>query len=132
MKKAEVLSFCGRWLPAWEGNRPDDLIEFYSDNALYIDPANKQGLRGRSQILPYFQRLLAANPNWKWEPVEVLATDIGFVAKWKATIPIGTELITEYGMDIVEIERGRITRNEVYFDRSSIIEVLGKRKSTGY
>jgi ketosteroid isomerase-like protein len=61
-----------------------------------------------------------------------LATDLGFVAKWKATIPIRTELITEYGMDIVEIEQGRITRNEVYFDRSSILEALRKRKSTGY
>jgi ketosteroid isomerase-like protein len=34
-------------------------------------------------------------------------------------------------MDIVEIERGRITRNEVYFDRSNILEALRKRKSTG-
>ena len=50
--------------------------------------------------------------------------------KWKATIPIGTELITEYGMDIVEIERGRISRNEVYFDRSIILEALRKRRST--
>ena len=131
MKKEEILNFCGKWLPAWEGNRPDYLIEFYSDSALYIDPANKQGLKGRSQILSYFRNLLAANPSWKWEPVEVLATDLGFVAKWKATIPIGTELITEYGMDIVEIEQGRITRNEVYFDRSSILEALRKRKSGG-
>jgi hypothetical protein len=132
MRKEEILSFCSKWLPAWKVNKPNDLIEFYSDNALYIDPANKQGLRGRSQILPYFRRLLAANPNWNWEPVEVLATDLGFVAKWKVTIPIGTQLITEYGMDIVEIERGRITRNEVYFDRSSILEALRRRKSKGH
>ncbi len=38
--------------------------------------------------------------------------------------------MTEYGMDIVEIERGRITRNEVYFDRSSILEALREWKST--
>jgi ketosteroid isomerase-like protein len=87
MRKEEILDFCGKWLPAWEGNRPEDLIEFYSDDALCIDPANKQGLKGRSQILPYFRRMLAANPHWKWEPVEALATDLGFVAKWKATIP---------------------------------------------
>ena len=130
MKREEILSFCDKWLPAWEGNRPEDLIGFYSNDALYIDPANKEGLKGRDRIFPYFKKLLAANPNWKWEPVEVFPTDIGFVAKWKATIPIGAELITEYGMDIVEIERGRITRNEVYFDRSNILEALRKRKST--
>ena len=94
MKRAEILDFCDKWLPAWERNRPEDLIGFYSDDALYIDPANKEGLKGRDQIFPYFKKLLAANPNWKWVPVEVFPTDIGFVAKWKATIPIGAELIT--------------------------------------
>jgi hypothetical protein len=129
MKREEILDFCGKWLPAWHGDRPNDLIEFYSDNALYIDPANKKGLKGRDQIFPYFKKLLAANPNWKWEPVEVFPTDLGFVAKWKATIPVGKEVITEYGMDIVEMERGRILRNEVYFDLSSLLEASRKLKS---
>ena len=127
MEREEALDFCARWLPAWRGNNPDALIQFYSDNALYIDPANKEGLKGREQILTYFKKLLAANPNWKWAPVDVFPTDLGFVAKWKATIPIGSEFITEYGMDIVEIERGRITRNEVYFDRSNLLEALRRK-----
>jgi hypothetical protein len=129
MEREEILGFCEKWLPAWEGNRPDDLIQFYSDNALYIDPANKKGLKGRGQILPYFRKLLAANPNWKWVPIEVFPTELGFVAKWKATIPVRTEVITECGMDIVEIERGKIRRNEVYFDRSTLLEALGKLKT---
>jgi hypothetical protein len=115
-------------LPAWEGNRPEDLIGFYLDDALYVDPANKLGLKGRDQILPYFKKLLAANANWKWEPIELFPADIGFIAKWKATIPVGTEVITEYGMDIVEIERGRIRRNEVYFDRSGLLKPLRRLK----
>lgn len=129
MERKEILNFCGRWLRAWQGDRPGDLIGFYSDDALYIDPANKKGLKGRDQILPYFKKLLAANPNWKWEPIEVFPTDLGFVAKLRATIPVGEEVITEYGMDIVEIERGKIRRNEVYFDRSSLLDALRKLKS---
>jgi ketosteroid isomerase-like protein len=128
MKREEILDFCGRWLPAWERNRPEDLIGFYSDDALYVDPANKLGLRGRDQILPYFKKLLAANPNWKWELVESFPTELGFVAKWKAAMPVGKELITEYGMDIVEIQQGRIRRNEVYFDRSSFLKALRRLK----
>jgi hypothetical protein len=128
MKREEILDFSARWLPAWEGNRPEDLIGLYSYDALYVDPANKLGLKGRDQILPYFKKLLAANPNWKWEPIELFPTDIGFVAKWRATIPVGTEVITEYGMDIVEIERGRIRRNEVYFDRSGLLKALRRLK----
>ncbi len=70
MKREEILDFCGRWLPAWEGNKPDELIQFYADDVLYLDPANKKGLRGRGQIFPYLKKLLAANPDWKWEPIE--------------------------------------------------------------
>jgi hypothetical protein len=128
MKREKILDFCGRWLRAWEGNRPEDLIGFYSDDALYVDPANKLGLKGRDQILPYFTKLLAANPNWKWELVESFPTDLGFVAKWKAAIPVGAEVVVEYGMDIVEIQRGRIRRNEVYFDRSSLLKALRRLK----
>jgi ketosteroid isomerase-like protein len=126
MKREEILEFCGRWLPAWEGNKPDDLIEFYSDDALYIDPANKKGLKGRDRIFAYFKKLLSAYPSWKWEAIQVFPTDLGFVAKWKATIPVRAETITEHGMDIVEIERGKISRNEVYFDLSQIFEALRK------
>ena len=126
MKREEILEFCGRWLPAWEGNKPDDLIEFYSKDALYIDPANKKGLKGQDRIFVYFKKLLSANPSWKWEAIQVFPTDLGFVAKWKATIPVRAETITEYGMDIVEIERGKISRNEVYFDLSQIFEALRK------
>ncbi len=129
MKREEILDFCGRWLSDWEGNRPDDLIRFYSDDAVYIDPANKDGLKGHDRIFTYFKNLLAANPKWKWNMVEVFPTDAGFVLKWKATIPIGLEVVTEYGMDIVEIEQERISRNEVYFDRSHLLETLRRTKS---
>jgi ketosteroid isomerase-like protein len=130
MERVEILDFCRRWLAAWEGNKPEGLIQFYSDDALYVDPANKDGLRGRDRIFPYLKKLLAANPSWKWEVVQLFPTNLGFVVKWRATIPIGGETITEYGMDIVDVERGRITRNEVYFDRSHVLEALRELKAT--
>ncbi len=128
MNKPEILALCKRWLPAWTGNKPEKLIEFYSDTAFYSDPANKGGLKGHGQLLPYFKKLLAANPNWVWEAVEVFPTERGFNAKWKATIPVRQETITEFGIDIVEVEQGKVTRNEVYFDRSVLLDALRKLK----
>ena len=128
MNKPDILDLCKRWLPAWTGNKPDLLIQIYTDTAFYSDPANKGGLKGRDQILPYFKKLLTANPNWVWEAVEVFPTELGFTMKWKATIPVGSEVVTEYGMDIVEVSRGKVTRNEVYFDRSALLDLLRKTK----
>lgn len=121
MDESESIEFCKPWLVAWTGNRPDKLIDFYAEDAFYLDPAKPAGLKGREEIFPYFKKLLAANPNWIWEAVEVFPTVRGFVAKWKATIPVGDKVIIEYGMDIVEVENGKVKRNEVYFNTSRIL-----------
>jgi hypothetical protein len=119
--KQELYKFCSEWLQAWTGNNPEKLINYYSWDAFYSDPANKSGLKGYEQLMGYFKKLLAANPGWTWEVVEIFPTEKGFTLKWKATIPIGSEQVIEYGLDIVEIENDKITRNEVYFDRTALL-----------
>ncbi len=56
--------------------------------------------------------------------IEGFPTIRGFVAKWKATIPVGPKVIVEYGMDIVEVENGKVKRNEVYFNTSYLLSAL--------
>lgn len=116
--------FCTRWLLAWTGNRPEELLSFYAADAVYRDPARPAGLRGREQMEPYFRKLLAANPHWTWEPLEVIPTAKGCTLKWRALIPVGTQTIEETGLDIVEIDGVKITRNEVYFDRTAILNAV--------
>ena len=124
MNEKEALDFCTGWLSAWTGNRPERLIGFYAEDALYLDPAKPGGLKGRERILAYFQKLLAANPDWTWEAVEVFPMERGFTLKWKAVIPTGSATVTEHGMDIVEVASGKIVRNEVYFNLSSLLSAL--------
>ena len=126
MELNEAVDFCNRWLSSWTGNKPDELIKFYSLNAFYSDPAVPEGLTGHKQILPYFKKLLDVNPKWKWEHKEIFLTEKGFNLKWKATIPIGDIIITEFGLDIVEIADAAVTRNEVYFDRTKLLKALKK------
>ncbi|MCJ7773865.1 MAG: hypothetical protein MUP22_12125 [Desulfobacterales bacterium] len=128
MELNEAVEFCNKWLSSWTGNKPDELIKFYSINAFYSDPAVPDGLTGHDQIQPYFNKLLAANPAWEWKHQEIFLTEKGFTLKWKATIPVGGTAITEFGLDIVEITNAAITRNEVYFDRTKLITALRKSK----
>lgn len=116
----ELVSFCESWLSSWTGNRPDLLLSFYHPDAFYRDPARPEGLKGHLQMLPYFQKLLAANPDWTWRAVEIFPTLKGFVLKWEAKIPRGGALVTEQGLDIVEMGEGKILRNEVFFDPSRL------------
>ena len=124
----DIITFCQNWLTSWTGNNPEKLISFYSKTAYYQDPANPKGLKGYEDIFSYFKKLLAANPKWKWRMTEAYPTEKGFVLKWKATIPVKSEEITKYGMDIIELEGNKIIRNEVYFDRTELISLLKSRK----
>ncbi len=128
MDRREAEELCNRWLPVWTGNRPQELVDFYADNAFYRDPTVRDGLNGRNELLQYFTKLLRSNPEWVWTAEELFPAEKGFILKWKAVIPVKDERIVEYGMDIVECEGGRITRNEVYFDSRGLIEaILAKR-----
>ena len=123
MTRAEKTKFCHDWLSAWTGNQPEKLRSFYSAGAFYRDPGKPEGITG-AELLPYFKKLLARNPRWVWESVEVLPTDKGFCLKWKATIPVHNQIIYETGLDIIELHDGKITRNEVYFDRTELLKAL--------
>jgi hypothetical protein len=107
--------FCSRWLRAWTGNEPERLLEFYDQQAFYLDPAHSRGLKGKEQIRPYFCKLLARYPDWEWRAKEIFPSDKGFLLKWQAELGDG---IRFSGVDIVEIQAGKIIRNEVYFDPS--------------
>lgn len=63
MSPPDLTKFCAEWLQSWTGNRPDQLLTFYAEDAFYSDPVHPLGLRGHSEIAPYFQKLLAKNPD---------------------------------------------------------------------
>ena len=128
MNKKELLDFCTHWLSAWTGNKPDELIQFYSEDALYVDPANREGLKGRAEIKPYFEKLLDFYRDWKWEPLEVFPIESGAIVKWKCKIPLESETLLEVGLDILELEGNKITRNEVYFDRTRLLAAVERKR----
>jgi len=131
MDAQQALTFCTTWLGSWTGNRPEELSLFYSEDAFYRDPANPQGLRGRTEILAYLRTLLKHNPEWVWEAEEVFMIDGGFVLRWRAGIPVGREIVRENGLDIVLVRDGLITRNEVFFDRSTLLTRMKQLHAQG-
>ena len=124
----ELRDLCERWADSWTGNKPEELIRFYSDDAFYSDPAVRDGLKGHKEMLPYFKKLLAANPQWIWKVLEIIPSDKGLVLKWEATIPVGDQVVREQGLDILEFEDFEITRNEVYFDRARLLHAMNMAK----
>ena len=125
MEYSQAKLLCDSWLPAWTGGRDslERLLSHYSRDSFYLDPARPEGIKGRDELTVYFGALLTKNPNWRWEAEEIIPTERGFVLKWLAEIPVGARMLAVKGLDIVEVREGLISRNEVYFDRSSLFRV---------
>lgn len=126
----EARAFAEKWLPAWSGNDPERLAGFYSDDAFYLDPAIPGGVKGKTQLLAYFRKLLAANPDWVWTQLEGIPLEDGFLNKWLAKIPVGSATLEIIGVCFVQLDgEGRIRRNEVYFDRTSLLSEIARLKA---
>lgn len=130
MSPAAAAQFAQRWLPAWSGNDPERLAAFYSDDALYVDPGIPAGARGKAELLAYFRKLLAHNPNWVWTQLEAIPLEDGFLNKWLAKIPVGAKTLEIVGVCLVQLDAaGKIRRNEVYFDRTELLAEIVRYKS---
>jgi len=127
MSKEQAREFASRWLPAWTGNDPEKLAAFYSEDAFYLDPAIPKGVKGKPELLAYFRKLLARNPDWVWTQIEGIPMEGGFLNKWLAKIPVNEKILEVIGVCFVQFDdHGLIKRNEVYFDRNELIaEIAG-------
>lgn len=131
MTKEEAREFTNRWLPAWTGNRPDELIAFYSDDAFFLDPGRPLGIKGKDQLLAYFTKVLGHNPNWVWTQIEPIAIEGGFMNKLAARIPVGDKIVECVGLCFLQFDdQGKIKRNEIYFDRTELIMEINKLRQS--
>lgn len=125
----EAKQFAEKWLPAWSGNNPELLMSFYSEDAFYLDPGIPGGVKGKTELLAYFRKLLANNPNWVWSQIEGIPLEDGFLNKWLAKITVGTVMLEIIGVCLVQLDSaGKIRRNEVYFDRTQLLAEIAKLK----
>jgi hypothetical protein len=129
----EAKQFAAKWLPAWSGNNPELLAGFYAEEAFYIDPGIPGGAKGKAELLAYFRKLLAHNPDWVWSQIEGIPLEDGFLNKWLAQIPVGPVTLEITGVCLVQFDQsGKIRRNEVYFDRSRLVaEIAALKKQSG-
>ena len=122
MTKEEARTFASEWLPAWTGNRPEELADYYSDDCFYMDAGIPGGANGKSELIAYFRKMLARNPDWVWTQLEAIPMEGGFLNKWLARIPVGEKIIECIGVCFLQFDdKGKIKRNEVYFDRTELV-----------
>ena len=129
LNRKQAKKFAKEWLPSWTGNNPEKLCSYYSDDAFYLDPGVPGGIKGKENLLSYFRKLLSYNPKWIWTQIDAIPMEDGFLNKWHASIPVGKDIIECIGVCSVQLnDEGKIYRNEVYFDRSELLNAINTKK----
>lgn len=121
---SDAGAFSEEWLPSWTGGNADRLLQFFSDDAFYSAPAIRAGIIGSTALRRYFERLLAAFPEWRWTHERSLPLPAGFLNYWTARLTGAPDARTWMGVCVVQLQGRLITRNEVFFDRSPVIDHL--------
>ena len=131
MTKEEAREFTNRWLPKWTGNKPEELLAFYADDAFFLDPGRPLGLKGKEALFAYFTNVLSHNPTWVWSQVEPIPIEGGFLNKLAAHIPVGDIVVECVGLCFLQFnDEGKIKRNEIYFDRTELIREINKYRQS--
>jgi len=89
------------------------------------------GIHGRDALTAYLKRLLARYPDWVWTPTESSPMRGGFVNLWRAEVPVGSHQLTIEGLCLVQLRDGLIARNQVFFDRSRLLETIQHQGEDG-
>jgi hypothetical protein len=127
MTTEEAREFTDRWLPCWTGNKPEKLLEFYADDAFFLDPGRPTGIKGKNQLTIYFTKVLGHNPTWIWTQIEPIPLEGGFMNRLEARIPVGDKIVECSALCFLQFnERGKVKRNEIYFDRTELIKEINK------
>lgn len=110
-----IEQFNAEWLQAWSDKDVPRLLSFYAEDTVYMDAQTAAGLRGHAQLRPYLEQLFATTPPMRYDPDEVWPIDGGYCGRWICTIdvPGGVRRYLR-GFDLVQLDGGKITLNEVY------------------
>lgn len=107
----DIADFNARWLRAWTDKDVERLVGFYAEDCAYMDPQTTAGLSGREALRGYLTGLFAATPPMTYTPDAVWPIPGGFCGRWYCEIEGGARL---RGFDLVLLDGGEITLNEVY------------------
>lgn len=111
----DIERYNADWLAAWSRKDTEALLTFYAENATYKDAHVPAGVTGQVALRNYLNGLFAATPPMEYVPETTWPIPGGYCGRWNCEfrLPDGSQR-TLRGFDLVLIEGGKITDNEVY------------------
>ncbi len=110
-------------LSAWNSQDVDGVVSCYTEDCVYLDPNTRGPVKGREAFSRYLSRLFQRwKMTWSLREFFLFEDGSGGAFLWHAqlTPASGGKTAEIDGMDLVMLRDGKLSRNEVYFDRMSL------------
>ena len=120
-------------LDAWNTHDVERVVACYTPDLIYRDPGTRGYVQGRDALRRYLTKMFASwRMHWSAREAFPLEGTNGAAFLWRATLtPLGSDVTVEVeGIDLAVLEGERLSRNEVYFDRSVLAPLLAQRSAT--
>ena len=120
---AEAVRLSDAILSAWNEQDVETVLSCYTEDCVYLDPNTRGPVVGREALRRYLTKLFARwRMTWSRREVFLLADGAGTAFLWHAqlTPAAGGKTAEVDGMDLALVRDGRLSRNEVYFDRMGL------------
>jgi ketosteroid isomerase-like protein len=122
--REKAMNLAERTLSAWNSQDVDGVLSCYTEDCVYLDPNTRGAVVGHDALRRYLTRLFRDwNMHWTLREFHLFADGTGGAFLWRARLtPAAGGKTTEVdGMDLVVIRDERLCRNEVYFDRMTLL-----------
>lgn len=126
----QTASFGQGWCDAWNSHSVDEVVAVFTNDVFYEDVPFGLTVHGSAQLRDFAQRFFAAVPDVHFDcTATALHGDQGDI-EW---IMSGTDLgvfatgkrFSVRGTAIIDVQKGRISRNSDYYDLATIQKQVG-------
>lgn len=127
MEAADFRRRSDAFLDAWNRHNVEDVVASYTDPLVYRDPNTRGAIESHDALRRYLTKLFE---RWemRWSTGEVFPFESadGAAVTWHANFRLraGEARVDVDGVDIIFLGDGKITRDEVFFDRALLAPLL--------
>jgi len=129
MKHQELVHLAKEFLNAWNSQDVQKVVACYTEDLVYRDPNTRGQVKGREAMRRYLTKLFAGwKMHWELREAHGFQDENGGAITWHATFqrPSGGKIVECDGMDLILLDGEQAKHNEVYFDRTILVPLLGQ------
>ncbi|MBL7209749.1 MAG: ester cyclase [Dehalococcoidia bacterium] len=122
------------YLAAWNSHDVDKILSFFTDDCIYEDVAAGNVSRGKEELKAFISFTFAAFPDFKLDSKSVFGAGDWGASEWVMSgtqagdlpgIPATGKSFSARGASIMELHKGKLSRNTDYWNFASFLQQVG-------